>query len=29
MNPAKVLAIEIKQYVGQEQKTLSPIVIGQ
>lgn len=29
MNPAEVLAIEIKQYVGQQQKTLIPRVFGQ
>lgn len=29
MNPAEVLAVEIKQYVGQEQQTLVPRVIGQ
>ena len=29
MNPAEVLAIEIKQYIGQKQKTLVPRVIGQ
>jgi len=29
MNPAEVLAVEIKQYVGQDQKTLIPRVIGQ
>ena len=29
MNPAEVLAIEIKQYTGQEQSTFVPRVIGQ
>jgi len=29
MNPAEVLAVEIKQYVGQDQKTLIPRVFGQ
>lgn len=29
MNPAQVLAVEIKQYVGQSLKTLIPRVIGQ
>lgn len=29
MDPAEVLAVEIKQYVGQELKTLVPRVIGQ
>ena len=29
MNPAEVLAIEIKQYTGQEQRTFVPRVIGQ
>lgn len=29
MNPAEVLAVEIKQYVGQEMKTLVPRVVGQ
>ncbi|MBD2167559.1 hypothetical protein H6G04_24540 [Calothrix membranacea FACHB-236] len=29
MNPAQVLAVEIKQYVGQNLKTLVPRVIGQ
>ena len=29
MSPAEVLAVEIKQYVGQEMKTLVPRVVGQ
>lgn len=29
MNPAEILAVEIKQYVGQDQKTLIPRVFGQ
>ena len=29
MNPAEVLAVEIKQYIGQDQKTLIPRVFGQ
>jgi len=29
MNPAEVLAVEIKQFVGQDHKTLVPRVIGQ
>lgn len=29
MNPAEVLALEIKQYVGQEQRTLIPRLFGQ
>ena len=29
MRPAEVLAVEVKQYVGQNQKTLVPRVIGQ